>query len=77
MTAWSLEKTVPLIEPDLQLSDPLRIARAYELGLAAFFLEDKESAQRHFEKLIRVQPEFRLDPVKVPPSAVSFRPDPR
>jgi hypothetical protein len=68
-----LRKIVPVIEPDLQLSEPARIARAYELaGLAAFFLEDLESAQRHFEKLIRLRPRFKLDPVKVPPPAISF-----
>ena len=68
-----LRKVVPVIEPDLQLSEPTRIARAYELaGLAAFFLEDLESAQRHFEKLIRLRPKFKLDPVKVPPPAISF-----
>ncbi len=68
-----LRKIIPVIEPDLQLSDLTRIARAYELaGLAAFFLEDEESARRHFEKLIRLRPTFRLDPVKVPPPAISF-----
>lgn len=68
-----LRKVVPVIEPDLQLSETSRIARAYELaGLAAFFLEDRKSAQRHFEKLIRLRPDFTLDPVKVPPPAISF-----
>ena len=35
-------------------------------------MEDKESARRQFEKLIRLRPNFRLDPVKVPPPAISF-----
>ena len=68
-----LTKLVPLIEPDLKLSLPEDIARAYELsGLAAFYLQDEESAARYFEKLIRLRPDFRLDPVKVPPPAVAF-----
>ncbi|MGB0646980.1 MAG: hypothetical protein ACPGQS_07385, partial [Bradymonadia bacterium] len=68
-----LRKIIPVIEPDLLLSDENKIARAYELaGLASFFLEDKESARRQFEKLIRLRPNFRLDPVKVPPPAISF-----
>lgn len=68
-----LKKIVPLIEPDLTLSDPIDIARAYELGgLAAFYLKDEKSAGRYFEKLVRLKPNFRLDPVKVPPPAVAF-----
>ena len=68
-----LKKLVPLIEPDLKLSLPADIARAYKLsGLSAFYLKDEESAARYFEKLIRLQPDFRLDPVKVPPPAVAF-----
>lgn len=68
-----IRKIMPVIEPDLLLSDENKIARAYELaGLAAFFLEDKQSARRQFEKLIRLRPNFRLDPVKVPPPAISF-----
>ena len=51
-----VRKIIPVIEPDLLLSDENKIARAYELvGLAAFFLEDKESARRQFEKLIRLR----------------------
>ena len=68
-----LKKLVPLIEPDLKLSLPADIARAYELsGLSAFYLKDEDSAARYFEKLIRLRPDFRLDPVKVPPPAVAF-----
>ena len=68
-----LSKVTPLIELDIILSSPVDIARAYELGgLAAFYLEDTERASRYFEKLIRLQPSFQLDPVKIPPRAVAF-----
>ncbi len=41
-------------------------------GLAAFNLRRTEQAQRHVAALLRIDPDFALDPFVYPPSAVSF-----
>ncbi|MEE2645228.1 MAG: hypothetical protein VYD19_09875 [Myxococcota bacterium] len=42
------------------------------LGLAHFYLNNQALARRSFTALIFFQPEHQLDPVQVPPEAVSF-----
>ena len=62
----------PLIEPDVLL-EPDDAAKAYEyLGLSFYFLEDKEHAKEYFSRLIRLRPDWELDPVLVPPTAITF-----
>jgi hypothetical protein len=41
-------------------------------GLAAFNLKRTESAQRHIAALLRLDPDFALDPFVYPPPAVAF-----
>jgi len=41
-------------------------------GLAAFNLNLRSQAQRHFEALLRLDPDFALDPFAVPPPAIEF-----
>lgn len=68
-----LAKIEPLVEPQIRLTDPDQLARAYELlGLSYFYLNRQEDAQRVFEKLVRFRPDQQLNPVLVPPPAVAF-----
>jgi hypothetical protein len=41
-------------------------------GLAAFNLKRNEQAQRHINALLRIDPDFALDPFVYPPTAVAF-----
>ncbi|MGZ6098235.1 MAG: hypothetical protein ACXWLL_07565 [Myxococcaceae bacterium] len=41
-------------------------------GLAAFNLKRTEQAQRHINALLRIDPDFALDPFVYPPTAVAF-----
>ena len=41
-------------------------------GLAAFNLKRTEQAQRHVAALLRIEPDFSLDPFVYPPPAVAF-----
>ncbi|HTS83355.1 MAG TPA: hypothetical protein VMH40_22350 [Myxococcaceae bacterium] len=41
-------------------------------GLAAFNLKRTEQAQRHIAALLRIDPDFALDPFVYPPTAVAF-----
>lgn|GEM_PF-1939687 len=62
----------PLLSPDLLLSNPEELAIAYEyVGLAYFYLEEMELAKQHFKSLIFFRPDHELDPVRVPPDAVT------
>jgi len=62
----------PLLNPDLLLSNPEELALAYEyVGLAHFYLEHKEQARQRFKSLIFFRPQHELDPVRVPPDAVT------
>lgn len=68
-----IAKLTPLVEPDILLAAPEDLARAYELlGLSSFFLDRTDAARGWFERLIRYRPDARLNPVLVPPPAVSF-----
>ncbi len=63
----------PILEPDVLLSDANDQASAYELlGLAHFFLEARAESRVYFERLIRLRPYHMLDPVRVPPPAISY-----
>lgn len=63
----------PLIDPNIQLTDPEDLARAYELlGLSHFYLDQRDDARRIFKRLVLFRPETRLNPVLVPPPAVAF-----
>jgi hypothetical protein len=44
-------------------------------GLSAFNLNRKEDAARHFRALLRLEPDFNLDPFAVPPPAVTYLDD--
>ncbi len=68
-----IRKVTPLVEPDIRIPAERDLGRAYELlGLAHFFLDEKERSRIYFEKLIRMRPGANLDPVLVPPPAVAF-----
>jgi hypothetical protein len=68
-----IESLQPLISPNLLISNPDDLAHAYEyLGLAYFYLNNKKRAQKTFKNLIFFRPEYELDPVQVPPTAVTF-----
>ncbi|MFL5352597.1 hypothetical protein [Archangium sp.] len=41
-------------------------------GLSAFNLNRPEDAERHFRALLRLEPDFNLDPFAVPPPAVTY-----
>jgi hypothetical protein len=41
-------------------------------GLSAFHLNRSEDATRHFRALLRLEPDFNLDPFAVPPPAVTL-----
>ncbi|OJH36784.1 hypothetical protein [Cystobacter ferrugineus] len=41
-------------------------------GLSAFHLHRTDEATRHFRALLRLDPDFHLDPFAVPPPAVNF-----
>jgi hypothetical protein len=41
-------------------------------GLSAFHLHRTEDAERHFRALLRLDPDFSLDPFAVPPPTVEF-----
>ena len=69
----TIESLTPLLEPELKLSEPSIVIEAYSyLGLAHFYLNNQALARRSFTALIFFQPEHQLDPVQVPPEAVSF-----
>ncbi len=63
----------PLVDPDIQLVGIDAQARAWELlGLAHLFLKHEEQARAAFTRLIKLDPERRLDPLVVPPAAIAF-----
>ncbi len=49
------------------------LAELHQLaGLSAFNLNRTEDAGRHFRALLRLEPDFNLDPFAVPPPAVTY-----
>jgi hypothetical protein len=63
----------PLIRPKVLIADPKSLSLTYEyLGLAHFYLENELDAVQTFKDLIYFRPEHQLDPVRVPPNAVSL-----
>jgi len=61
-----------LIRP-LKLKEPRDVIQAYRLlGLCHFFLKVKKSSRWAFEKLLYLEPRFKLDPLLVPPPVVDF-----
>ncbi len=68
-----VRKLTPLVEPDVLLVSATDQAQAYELlGLAHFFLDQRELARKYFERLIKFRPDYELNPVLVPPPVVAF-----
>jgi tetratricopeptide (TPR) repeat protein len=68
-----LSALTPLLEPEPLIEDGATRVEAFELlGLAHYYLGQREKARRVFESLVRYRPEHRLNPVLVPPEAVSF-----
>lgn len=68
----TIDCLAPLLNPDLLLSNPDELAIAYEyVGLAYFYLEQTEQAKQYFKSLIFFRPDHELDPVRVPPDAVT------
>ena len=69
----AVEYLTPLLSPSVLIADPQMLTLAYEyLGLAHFYLGDENIAKGFFKDLIYFKPEHRLDPVRVPPNAVSL-----
>lgn len=68
-----VRKLTPVVEPTPLLADRKDLARAYELlGLSSFYLRREAEARKHFERLVRLEPEKQLDPFLVPPPAINF-----
>ncbi|MEE2789183.1 MAG: hypothetical protein VX589_17740 [Myxococcota bacterium] len=68
-----VELVTPLVVPNILLAQEADLARAYRLlGLAHFFLDEPQLAQRFFERLIRLRPDSALDPVRTPPPVVAL-----
>jgi hypothetical protein len=66
-----LERTVSRINRG-RLSDA-ELAELHKLaGLSAFHLNRSEDSARHFRALLRLEPDFNLDPFTVPPPAVAW-----
>ncbi|MBM7115956.1 hypothetical protein [Archangium primigenium] len=55
-----------------RLSEPELVELHKLAGLSAFHLHRTEDAGRHFRALLRLDPDFILDPFSVPPPAVEF-----
>ena len=69
----TVNKLTPVITPAVLLAARAEISEAYTLlGLSHFFLGEKPLARRYFERLLEYSPDAELDPVKIPPPAVSF-----
>lgn len=69
-----LERAGPRIDRG-RLSDK-ELAELHKLaGLSAFNLNRTEDAGRHFRALLRLEPDFNLDPFAVPPPAVKYLDD--
>jgi len=54
------------------LSDPELIQLHKLAGLSAFNLQQDKDAERHFTALLRLSPDFGLDPFVVPPPAMKY-----
>lgn len=54
------------------LDAPALVALHKLAGLSAFNLQRREEAERHFAALLRLDPDFSLDPFVYPPPAVAF-----
>jgi hypothetical protein len=66
-----LERAVSRIDRG-RLSDT-ELAELHKLaGLSAFHLNRSEDSSRHFRALLRLEPDFNLDPFAVPPPAVDW-----
>ena len=55
-----------------RLTDPELVELHKLAGLSAFHLNRPEDASRHFRALLRLAPDFSLDPFSVPPPAVEY-----
>jgi hypothetical protein len=55
-----------------QLSEEQLVELHKLAGLSAFHLHRTEDATRHFRALLRLAPDFNLDPFAVPPPAVEY-----
>ena len=63
----------PLLYPKVLIAQPESLSLSYEyLALAYFYLGEQELAIQTFKDLIYARPEHQLDPVRVPPNAVSL-----
>jgi hypothetical protein len=53
------------------LLDPERAELHALAGLSAFFLDQGSSSDRHFQALLRLEPDHRFDPFSVAPAAIA------
>ncbi len=72
-----ISRLTPLVEPVVLLADRGQLMEAYQLlGLSHSFLRSKEDptheqrARHFFEKLIRLDPSYELNPALVPPDTI-------
>jgi len=69
----SISTVRPLVYPSIALSSETDTIDAYRLlALSYFFENDEKSAQREFETLLNMAPDFDLDPLIESPPAVAF-----
>lgn len=74
-----ISKLAPLVEPVVLLAARAELMEAYQLlGLSHSFLRNDASpehearARHYFEKLIRLDPNYKLNPALVPPDTITL-----
>jgi hypothetical protein len=69
----AIEILRPLLYPDVLLDSEGEIVQAHRmLGVAYLFENKPEEARREFEKLLRLRPDYRFDPLLDPQRVVDF-----
>ncbi len=69
----AVKNLTPLLKPEVLIAEANNLTLAYEyIGLAHFYLGEESTAIMFFKDLIYFRPEHKLDPVRVPPNAVSL-----
>jgi tetratricopeptide (TPR) repeat protein len=69
----AIEILRPLLYPDVALDSEGEIVQAHRmLGVAYLFENKPDEARREFEKLLRLRPDYRFDPLLDPQRVVDF-----
>ena len=69
----AVTKLTRLVRPQVLLNTSEDLETAYKyLGLAHFYLDQKELAQEFLRDLLYLNPQHKFDAAKIPPNAMSF-----